>query len=421
MLEMDFIRQNTSAFEEAMKNRGMNSLNLQKILELDSQKRKLIAYLHSLQQEKNAIVKRISMNMKGDNTADIRQSNHLTNEISKINTELEANDLTKILTEIPNIPDEDVPIGDNELDNIEIRKYGHIRLFDFPIKSHDELGEMLGLMDFKTASQICGSRFVFLKKELALMERALASMMLTMHTQEFGYIELSMPTLVKDQAMYNVGQLPKFDTDSFKTTCGYRLIPTGEVTLTNIAAGQIFNEDVLPMRLTTVSNCFRSEAGSAGKDTKGMIRQHQFSKAELVSFTTENQSKDELERMVSIAEEILKRLEIPYRVILLCTGDMGFSSKKTYDIEVWMPHQNKYREISSCSNCGTFQAVRMNAKYKSGKKKSFVHTLNGSALAIGRTIAAIIENFQESSGDIIIPKALQPYMNGVSKITSPTH
>jgi len=325
-----------------------------------------------------------------------------------------------VLSNLPNIPAQDVPIGADENSNLEVRRYGGKRQFDFVPESHYELGEKLGLMDFEQAAKISGSRFAILKGQLARLGRALINFMLEMHVNEFGYTEVYHPALVKNEAMYNVGQLPKFSDDSYLTTDELRLIPTSEVFLTSLVADKIVEEKELPIRFTAYSECFRKEAGSAGRDTRGMIRQHQFGKVELVSITAEDQSNDELERMTSVVEEILKKLELPYRVMLLCSGDMGFAAQRTYDIEVWLPEQNKYREISSCSNCGAFQARRMNAKYSSEtdkKIKKYVHTLNGTALAIGRTIVAIMENYQNSDGSIAIPNVLQKYMSNDTVIS----
>jgi seryl-tRNA synthetase len=316
-----------------------------------------------------------------------------------------------------------VPEGKDEHDNKEVRKSGTPKTFDFQPKQHFELGEALGLMDFEMAGKVSGARFVFLKGALARLERAIASFMLDNHTSPAGdnhggYTEVNPPLLVKDQAAYGTGNLPKFAEDLFQTTNGFWLIPTAEVSLTNLVRDQIIDEDKLPMRVTAWTPCFRSEAGAAGRDTRGMIRQHQFSKVELVSVTTPENSLEEHERMTACAEGILQALGLPFRTMLLCTGDMGFASQKTYDIEVWLPGQNTYREISSCSVCGDFQARRMGARYrpKGSKDVRFVHTLNGSGLAVGRTLVAVMENYQEADGSIVIPDALRPYMGGQDKI-----
>ena len=314
----------------------------------------------------------------------------------------------------------DVPHGENEDDNKIIRTVGNLKEFKFDARSHYDIGESLGMMDFDTATKISGSRFVILRRDFVRLERALASFMLDIHAAEFGCEEVFPPALVLEDTMFKAGQLPKFDEDSFKTTNGYRLIPTSEVPLVCMASNKIFSENELPLRYVGYTQCFRSEAGSAGKDTKGMIRQHQFSKVELISIVLPENSKDELERMTNAAESILKRLDIPYRTSILCSGDTGFCSQKTYDIEVWLPYEKRYREISSCSNCGAFQARRMKARYKSSKdgKNYFVHTLNGSGLAVGRTMIAIIENYQNEDGSISIPSKLQPYMHNQKTISN---
>ena len=325
--------------------------------------------------------------------------------------------LSTILAALPNLPAADVPQGADEHGNVEQRRWGHAPLIANP-KDHVALGEGAGLMDFEAAGRTSGARFVFLKGELARLERALGAFMLDMQTREHGYLEVSPPLLVRDEALFGTGQLPKFAEDLFRTTDGRWLIPTAEVSLTNMVLGQIVDEAELPMRLTALTPCFRSEAGASGRDTRGMIRQHQFYKVELVSITTPEQSEAEHERMVGCAEAVLKRLELPFRTMLLCTGDMGFGARKTYDLEVWMPSQGVYREISSCSNCGDFQARRMDARCKTSGEKGtrFVHTLNGSGLAVGRTLVAVLENYQDEGGCIAIPQALQPYMGGLTHI-----
>jgi seryl-tRNA synthetase len=317
---------------------------------------------------------------------------------------------------LPNLPAGEVPDGVDENDNVELRRAGALRNFSFEPRDHVSLGEGLGEMDFATAAKISGARFVLLKNGLARLERAIGQFMLDIQTEEHGYTEVNPPLLVRDKALYGTGQLPNLAADQFRTTDGYWMIPTAEVPLTNLVADSIVEERDLPMRFTACTPCFRSEAGAAGKDTRGMIRVHQFMKVEMVSITTPEQSEAEHERMTGCAEAILKRLEIPHRTIILCTGDMGFSSRKTYDIEVWLPAQNRYREISSCSNCGDFQARRMGARYrpKEGKGTRFVHTLNGSGLAVGRTLVAILENYQNEDGSITIPDGLRPYMGGRS-------
>jgi seryl-tRNA synthetase len=323
-------------------------------------------------------------------------------------------EIDELLAELPNLPAADVPDGADETANVLVRRHGEPPGFDFAPASHEAIGERLGMLDFRRATRMSGSRFVVLRRDLARLERALAQFMLDLHTTEFGYQEVSPPLLVRDEAVFGVGQLPKFAEDLFRTTDGYWLIPTAEVPLTNLVASEILDEAELPLRVTAWTPCFRSEAGAAGKDTRGMIRQHQFMKVELVSVTTPEQSPTEHERMTACAEEVLKRLGLAYRVMLLCTGDMGFASQKTYDIEVWLPGQGTYREISSCSNCGAFQAQRMKARYRpaEGRGTRPVHTLNGSGLAVGRTLIAILENYQGHNGSVAIPPVLQPYMGG---------
>lgn len=416
MNNIEYIRKNTEMFEQKMKNRGIKEGIANIILQIDHESKVLTTKLQDLNRKRNEIteeIKQLKIN-KSSCEKEVELSKNITHEIEEIRSKehREKSKLLDILSNLPNIPAQDVPIGQNESSNVEIRRFKEKKEFNFTPRSHYELGETLGLMDFEQAVKISGSRFVILKGKLAQLGRALINFMLDIHINEFGYTEIYHPTLVKDEAMYNVGQLPKFSDDSYLTTDGLRLIPTSEVALTNLVAGKLIKEDTLPIRFTAYSECFRKEAGSAGQDTRGMIRQHQFGKVELVSFTTEDKSMEELERMTNIAEEILKRLELPYRVMLLCSGDMGFSAQKTYDIEVWLPGQNKYREISSCSNCGEFQSRRMNARYSTNydKKKNYVHTLNGSALAIGRTIIAIMENYQNSDGSITVPRILQKYV-----------
>ncbi|MGX9891649.1 MULTISPECIES: serine--tRNA ligase [unclassified Wolbachia] len=424
MHDIEHIRKNPEGFEKAIKSRGVKEFTTEEILEIDHKKRSLTTKLQALNKQRNEIteeIKRLKMN-KSSCENEVEVSRNITNEIEAISLkeQTEKDNLMNILSNLPNISAQNVPIGEDESSNVEIRKYGERRKFDFTPKFHYELGERLGLMDFEQAAKISGSRFTILKGQLAKLGRALINFMLETHVNEFAYTEVYHPALVKNEAMYNVGQLPKFSDDSYLTTDKLRLIPTSEVVLTNLVADKIIEEKELPIRFTAYSECFRKEAGSAGRDTRGMIRQHQFGKVELVSITTEDQSKDELERMTSVAEEILKKLELPYRVMLLCSGDMGFAAQKTYDIEVWLPEQNKYREISSCSNCGTFQARRMNTKYfleNDRKTKKYVHTLNGSALAIGRTIVAIMENYQNSDGSVTIPNVLQRYMSNDTVIS----
>jgi seryl-tRNA synthetase len=325
--------------------------------------------------------------------------------------------LDAILAALPNLPADDVPPGADEHDNVEVRRAGTPRGIDNP-RDHVDLGESLGGMDFEAAAKMSGARFVVLKGQIARLERALGQFMLDLQTREHGYTEVSPPLLVKDEAMFGTGQLPKFADDLFRTTAEHWLIPTAEVSLTNLVRESIVGEEDLPLRLTALTQCFRSEAGASGRDTRGMIRQHQFQKVELVSITTPEQSNAEHERMTSCAEAVLSQLDLPYRTMLLCAGDMGFGARKTYDLEVWLPSQNTYREISSCSNYGDFQARRMDARTKKAGDKGtrYVHTLNGSGLAVGRTLVAVMENYQQEGGRIAVPAVLQPYMNGATVI-----
>ena len=326
-------------------------------------------------------------------------------------------ELNTVLSSLPNNPADDVPVGDESL-NKEIKLEGNKKEFTFTPKEHDELGENLNKMSYEQATKISGARFVVQSGLIARMERAISNFMLDLHTNEFGYTEMNVPILVKDQSVYGVGQLPKFKDDLFKTTDDYWLIPTAEVPLSNMTRESIIDILDLPKRYVSHTPCFRSEAGAAGKDTRGIMRQHQFYKVELVSLTSESQSKDEHERMLSCAEEVLKRLNLHYRVVILSSEDMGFAAQKTYDIEVWLPGQKAYREISSCSNCGDFQARRMNSRYKEGKETKFLHTLNGSGLAVGRTLISILENYQNEDGTIQVPDALIPYMGGINQISN---
>lgn len=419
MHDLKWIRENTDKFDLALSKRGLSPIS-QQIITLDESKRQLTTLIQKLQharKEKAALIAKHANIHSPDLATLKRDAGHIKEKLSELEEKLNnETELEKLLSTMPNIPSEDVPLGSSESDNVEIRKWGQIPEFSFNPKSHDELGEAIGSMDFVQTAKISGSRFVTLKSGLAALERALGNFMLDLHTSKFGYTEISPPLLVRDNAMYGTGQLPNLAEDSFATTNGYRLIPTSEVSLTNLVYDTILDQEKLPLRFTAFTPCFRSEAGSAGRDTRGMIRQHQFYKVELVSITTPETSNDEHERMTNAAEEVLKLLELPYRVVLLCTGDMGFAAKKTYDLEVWMPSQNKYREISSCSNCGDFQSRRLKARYvsnHSSKEKLFVHTLNGSALATGRTLVAILENYQQKDGSIRIPKVLIPYMKGI--------
>lgn len=423
MLDIKWIRENPEKFDEAMTKRS-NEFRALKLIELDEIKRTNATNIQELQAKRNAaaqaiaIAKRNSASVEGLNSL-MKQAQEINSSLAKLESEgNESDHLTEILMNIPNIPHDSVPKGADENDNVEIEKFGKPRQFSFKPKSHEDLGEKLGMLDFEQSALMSGARFSTLSSGLARLERALSNFMLDI-AGEFGYQEISPPNLVKSDAMRFAGQLPKFHEEAFVTKDDYWLIPTAEVSLVNLVTKKIIDEDSLPLRFTASTPCFRREAGSAGKDTRGMIRQHQFKKVELVSITTAQESDKEHDRMTGIACEILKRLELPYRKTLLCCGDMGFCAQKTYDLEVWMPSQEKYREISSCSNCGSFQARRGMIRYKSKNdgKNYLAHTLNGSALAIGRTIIAIMENYQNENGSIDIPPALINYMGGISKIS----
>ena len=425
MHDLKWIRDDPQGFDEGLRKLGLEPHSA-KLLELDEARRNHIQKLQDAQARRNAASKEIGKAKAG---GDEKTAQSLIDEVAELKALIQQGEdeerridasLAAALAELPNIPLNDVPVGEDESANLEIRKWGEPPEFKFEPREHFEIGEALRLMDFEQAAKISGSRFVVLKGALARLERALASFMLDLHTGEFGYQEVVPPALVRDDALFGTGQLPKFAEDLFVTTNDYWLIPTAEVPLTNLVRETILDESDLPLRLTAWTQCFRSEAGAAGKDTRGMIRQHQFSKVELVSITTPEASLDELERMTGCAEEVLKRLELPYRVVVLSTGDMGFAARKTHDIEVWLPGQGAYREISSCSVCGDFQARRMNARYRpeDGKELGFVHTLNGSGLAVGRTLIAILENYQEEDGSVAIPEALRPYMGGLDKIAA---
>ena len=410
------IRNDIGAFKEALDKRYLD-IDVDKILSLDESNRKFIQQREILEKEKKDISK------SKDKTL-FEKSKNISTEIEKINN-LQAvvrEQLETILSSIPNIPYSDVPIGKDENSNIEISKSGTIPNFTFKPKSHYELGENLEMLDFDLATKTTGSRFVFVKDKLALLERALSNFMLDTHVNINGYKEISPPLIATDSTMFGTGQLPKFDNDQFElkledSSDRKFLIPTAEVILTNIVKDQIVDKKKLPMRMVASTPCFRKEAGSYGKDTKGMIRQHQFDKVEMVSIVEAEKCLPELDRMTDCATKILDLLKLPYRKIVLCTGDMGFSAEKTFDIEVWLPSENKYREISSCSSCGSFQARRMKARYKNDKKETvLVGTLNGSGLAVGRTLVAILENYQQEDGSIIVPEVLRPYMNNIEKI-----
>ena len=422
MLDLRAIRDDSAAFDRAMTRRGL-SPQAETVLGLDARRRAAQTTLQELQARRNEASKEIGAVRKAGGNADALQA-----EVAAIKTRLPeveeeersaGAELERLLTTLPNPPAADVPDGADEKSNVEVRRVGTLPAIAKPLE-HFDLGEKLGLMDFSGAALLSGARFTVLKGGLARLERALGQFMLDLHTSEHGYTEVNPPLMVRGAAMFGTGQLPKFEEDLFKTTTDYYLIPTSEVPLTNLAGDKILDLEDLPLRMTALTPCFRAEAGAAGKDTRGMIRQHQFWKVEMVSITGPEQSEAEHERMTQCAETVLTRLGLPFRTIVLCTGDMGFSSRKTYDIEVWLPGQNAYREISSCSNCGDFQARRMKARCRPrGSKENtrFVHTLNGSGVAVGRALIAVIENYQQPDGSLVVPEVLRPYMGGLEVIS----
>ncbi|MGP8232689.1 MAG: serine--tRNA ligase [Methylovirgula sp.] len=460
MHDIKWIRENPEAFDNGLTRRGAEPLSA-KLLALDDRRRAAIAKAQAAQERRNAASKEIGAAMK---SGDAAKADALKQEVADLKTALPAfeeeerqaiKELDDALAWVPNIPLAEVPFGKDENDNPELRAVGEKPKFSFTPKEHFEIGETLGLMDFDTAAKISGARFVVLKGALARLERALGQFMLDLHTSEHGYAEINPPILVRDEAMFGTAQLPKFEEDQFWAVSGENfrnpegledtvdamerfelqmallgfeiklkknrlgLIPTAEVPLTNLVREKILDEKDLPIRVTALTPCFRAEAGAAGRDTRGMIRQHQFNKVELVSITTPEQSLAEHERLLNCAEEVLKRLGLAYRVVTLCTGDMGFASQKTYDIEVWLPGQGRYREISSCSVCGDFQARRMEARYRpeGSKATRFVHTLNGSGVAVGRALVAVLENYQNEDGSVTVPDVLLPYMGGITRLT----
>ncbi|TCQ82794.1 seryl-tRNA synthetase [Ochrobactrum sp. BH3] len=423
MLDIKWIRENPEALDTALAKRGAGPLSSE-LIALDEKRREHVGKVQAAQERRNAASKEIGKAMAEKDAA---TADKLKAEVGELKTFLAdaeeeerrlVKELNDALSSLPNVPADDVPLGKDEADNVEVRRVGNQRNFSFQPKEHYELGEALGYMDFERAAKIAGARFTVLKGPLARLERALGQFMLDLHTTENGYMETMPPLMVRDEAVYGTGQLPKFSEDLFRTTDGRWLIPTAEVPLTNLVADEIVDLKTLPQRYTALTPCFRSEAGSAGRDTRGMLRQHQFLKVEMVSVTDADSSAAEHERMTACAEEVLKRLGLPFRTVVLCTGDMGFGAQKTYDIEVWMPGQNAYREISSCSVCGDFQGRRMNARYRPEGEKAtrFVHTLNGSGVAVGRALIAVMENYQQEDGSIHIPEALQPYMGGLTRI-----
>ena len=422
MLDVRWAREHPDALDAAMTKRGAEAVS-QAVLALDTKRRSAQTRFQELQSARRDASKAIGQaKAKGEDASEAMAAVvNLKDGAAAAETEAKqaSDDLDALLATLPNPPAGDVPPGANEDDNVFVRENGTPREFEFEPKSHIDLGEPLGL-DFEAGVKLSGARFVAMRGQIARLERALAHFMLDLHVQEHGYSEVRPPILVRSEAMYGTGQLPKFEEDSFQTTDGRWLIPTAEVPLTNLAADTSFEPADLPLRYVAHTPCFRSEAGAAGKDTRGLIRMHQFDKVEMVSIVSADQSEAELERMTAAAETVLLRLELPYRVLLLCAGDMGFGARKTYDLEVWVPFQDKYREISSCSTCGDFQARRMGARVRrpEGKGTDFAHTLNGSGVAVGRAMVALLENHQREDGSICIPAALQPYLGGLTELTS---
>lgn len=425
MLDIRWIRENPEALDSALAKRGADAASAA-LIALDEERRSHVAKVQEAQSRRNSASKEIGAAMgQGDTDkaeklkAEVGELKGFLQDAEETERQLNAK-LNDALSVLPNVPLDDVPIGEDEDGNVELRKVGSLPNFAFDPKEHFELGEALGQMDFETAAKMSGSRFTLLSGGLARLERALGQFMLDLHTQEHGYTEVQPPLLVRDHALFGTGQLPKFEEDLYQTTAGHWLIPTAEVPLTNIVAGEIIDHDYLPRRYSALTPCFRSEAGSAGRDTKGYLRQHQFYKVEMVSVTDAESSTAELDRMTKCAETVLEKLGLHFRTMVLCTGDMGFGAQKTHDIEVWLPGQNAYREISSCSVCGDFQGRRMNARYraKDEKQTTFVHTLNGSGVALGRALIAVMENYQNEDGSINVPDVLKPYMGGVEVIAA---
>jgi seryl-tRNA synthetase len=423
MFDIRWIEENPAEFDAGLAKRGLDPL-AQKLIALDAERRSHVQKLQEAQERRNSASKAIG---KAKASGDEAGAQALIDEVAEIKSFIQSGEdvereltakVTEALSTIPNIPLPDVPTGADENDNVEVRQVGKKPDLGFDAKEHFELGEKLGQMDFEAAARISGSRFVILNRGLARLERAIGQYMLNMHVDEHGYDEVLPPVLVRDEALFGTGQLPKFKEDLYKTEGDHWLIPTAEVPLTNLVAGQMLNHNYLPRRYTALTSCFRSEAGSAGRDTRGMLRQHQFQKVEMVSIVDQEKGEEELERMLGCAEAVLEGLGLHYRVVTLCTGDMGFAARKTYDIEVWLPGQQAYREISSCSLCGDFQARRMNARYRiEGEKGArYVHTLNGSGVAVGRALIAVMENYQTERGTIVVPQALQPFMGGITEI-----
>jgi len=424
MHDIRLIRQDPDAFDRALERRGEEGW-AEDILALDTRRREAIAEAEAAQAERNRASKEVGAAKARGDEAEFERLRQLMADKKQEQSELEEkarieqSQMEQVLLTLPNLPLADVPDGTDEADNVEIRRWGEPRDFDFAPREHFEVAGAVPGLDFATAAKLSGSRFVVMRGAMIRLHRALAQFMLDTHVEQNGLTETWTPVLVRDEAMLGTGQLPKFAEDSYRTTNGWWLIPTSEVTLTNTVAGEILDPDALPIRMTAHTQCFRSEAGSAGKDTTGMLRQHQFEKVEMVSIVRPEDGRAELDRMTGCAEGILEALGLPYRTVVLCTGDMGFGAQRTHDIEVWLPGQDTYREISSCSVCGDFQARRMNARFRPepGAKPEFVHTLNGSGLAVGRCLIAVIENGQEADGSITIPDALHPYLRGATRIT----
>ncbi len=421
MHDIRLIRESPEAFDAGLARRGLEPMST-RVLDLDKKRRDALSFAQDIQTRRNKLAKEIGLaKSKGEDASELIASASVDKDMQEASEKQarEAEEKLEIeLSGLPNIPGPDVPEGTDESANVTLREVGTVPSFDFEPKQHFELGEALGLLDFEAAAKLSGARFAVLRGPLARLHRAIANFMIDLHTEEHGYTEVAPPYLVREAALYGTGQLPKFGDDLFRTNDDFWLIPTAEVPLTNLVAGDILDEDSLPLRVTALTPCFRSEAGAAGKDTRGMLRQHQFDKVEMVSIAHPERSEAELDRMTACAEEVLKRLGLAYRVVVLSTGDMGFGARKTHDIEVWLPGQDTYREISSCSNCWDFQARRMNARFRptEGKGTRFVHSLNGSGVAVGRALIAVMENYQRADGSFEIPEVLRPRMGGLSEI-----
>ncbi len=421
MLDIKRIRNDFDNVKAGLDKRG-GGFDLEDLLELDQERRRILGQVEKLKNRQNTVSKEIpKLKKAGEDIKEIMEEmKEVSQKIKDINSDLKVaeDELKDRLLSIPNVPNQDVPVGASDEDNIEIRKWGEVPSFDFEFKAHWDVGVDLNILDFETAGKVTGARFTFYKGLGARLERALISFMLDLHSENHGYTEVLPPYMVNRASMTGTGQLPKFEEDAFKTTNDYFLIPTAEVPVTNMYRDEILDGGILPIKHVAYSACFRAEAGSAGRDTRGLIRQHQFNKVELVKFVHPDHSYEELESLTANAEKVLKLLGLPYRVVCLCAGDLGFSSAKTYDLEVWMPSYNRYVEISSCSNFEDFQARRANLRFRPGPKQGplFLHTLNGSGVAIGRTVAAILENYQQEDGSVIIPEKLRPYMGGIDTI-----